>query len=60
MFCSKCGANVADGAAFCARADSLCPESGVVPAATSVNAMGVQFGACRRLSTRVSGCASLR
>jgi uncharacterized RDD family membrane protein YckC len=37
MFCSKCGANVADGAAFCAACGQSVPGVGVVPAATYVN-----------------------
>ena len=37
MFCSKCGASVADGAAFCGACGQPVPAVGVVPAATYVN-----------------------
>jgi uncharacterized RDD family membrane protein YckC len=37
MFCSKCGANVADGASFCAACGQPVPGVGVASAATYVN-----------------------
>jgi uncharacterized RDD family membrane protein YckC len=43
MFCSKCGANVADGAVFCGACGQPVPGVGVVPATTYVNA-GVVAG----------------